>query len=67
MCGCSGTSVSMSSRFMFNINNVRLNATRVNNRSFRVAVPGKVVQREKIRKPSFTNKKVGLRKFYFSY
>ena len=67
MCGCSGRSVTMSSRFMFNINNARLNATRVNNRSFRVAVPVKVVQREKVRKPSFTNKKVGLRKFYFSY
>jgi len=67
MCGCSGTSVTMSSRFMFNINNARLNTSRVNNRSFRIATPGKVFQREKTRKPSFTNKKVGLRRFFFSY
>jgi hypothetical protein len=67
MCGCSGTSVTMSSRFMFNKNNTRMTMTRLNNRGFRNAVPVKVSHREKVRKTSFTKKKGGLRTFYFSY
>ena len=72
MCGCSGTSVSMSSKFMFNVNNARLNnATlntfRVANRSFRISAPRKVFQNQKVRKSSFSNKTGGLKRFYFSY
>ena len=77
MCGCSGTSVKMSSKFMFNVNNARLNSLRLNsarlntvrfsNRSFRISPPRKVIYNEKNRQPSFSNKKVGLKKFYFSY
>ena len=72
MCGCSGTSVSMSSKFMFNVNNARLNNARLNtfrvaNRSFRISAPRKVFQNQKVRKPSFSNTKSGLKRFYFSY
>ena len=39
MCGCSGTSVKMSSRFMFNVKNNRSIARRTNISSFRSAGP----------------------------
>ena len=67
MCGCSGTSVKMSSKFMFNVNNARLNTFRVANRSFRISAPRKVFQNQKVRKPLFSNTKRGLKRFYFSY
>jgi uncharacterized protein YjbI with pentapeptide repeats len=92
MCGCSGTSVKMSSKFMFNVNNARLNSAMLNsarlnsvrlnsarlnsgnlnkvrfsNRSFRISAPRKVFQNQKVTQPSFSNKKVVLKKFYFSY
>ena len=39
MCGCSGTSVKMSSRFMFNVKNNRSIARRTTISPFRSAVP----------------------------
>ena len=67
MCGCSGTSVKMSSKFMFNVNNAKLNTFRVANRSFRISDPRKVFHNQKVIKPSFSNRKGGLKRFYFSY
>tara|TARA_E500000178_G_C17010079_1_gene750084 strand:+ start:435 stop:680 length:246 start_codon:yes stop_codon:yes gene_type:complete len=81
MCGCSGKSVNMSSRFMFNLSNDRVTRFSSNNTNFRVAVPGRLSavpgrlsavpgrlsRRSNVRKPSFSNKKPLLKRFYFSY
>ena len=44
MCGCSGTSVKMSSRFMFNVKNNRSIARRTTISPFRTAVPRNAIQ-----------------------
>ena len=66
MCGCSGTSVKMSSRFMFNVKNNRSIARRTTISHFRTAVPRSSSQ-PFYSKRSSNGKKSGFRSFYFSY
>ena len=78
MCGCSGTSVKMSSRFMFNVKNNRSIARRTTISPFRTAVPRNATQTFRTAVPrnasqpfasrrSSNRKKTGFRSFYFSY
>ena len=78
MCGCSGTSVKMSSRFMFNVKNNRSIARRTNISSFRSAGPRNGSETFRTAVPrngsepvasrrSSNRKRTGFRRFYFSY